>query len=57
VLEGSFTITTDGDVLANNTEVGPITVATGKSLAWKVNTRTQAAPMALIKLAPAPIAP
>lgn len=57
VLEGTFTITTDGEILANNTEDGPATAATSQSLTWIVNTRTQAAPMALIKLAPASTTP
>lgn len=56
-LEGTFTLTTDGDILANNTEEGPATTATGRSLTWTVNTRTQAAPMALIKLIPTSAAP
>lgn len=56
-LEGTFTISTDGEILANNTDEGPVTVPSGHSLSWTVNSRTQAAPMALIKLAPASVAP
>lgn len=48
-LEGSFTVTTDGAVLANNTDEGPQVDAAGQKLNWAVNTRN-AAPTALIRL-------
>lgn len=51
-LDGTFTIRTDGEVLANNTDDGPQPDDTGKKLDWAVNVRSQAAPMALIRLAP-----
>jgi FtsP/CotA-like multicopper oxidase with cupredoxin domain len=50
VLDGRFTLTTDGEIVANNTDEGPQAVAGGKSLTWTINNRTQAAPMALINL-------
>ena len=52
-MDGSFTIHTDGAILANNTDEGP-QAEPGSShlLAWQANPRTQAAPMALIQLAP-----
>ncbi|WP_088310077.1 hypothetical protein [Novosphingobium sp. B 225] len=50
-MEGTFTFTTDAEILANNTDEGPITVTTGKKLEWKVTPRTTVAPTALIKLA------
>lgn len=51
VLDGSFAIVTDGEILANNTDDGPQTGATGtKRLAWKVTPRTASAPTALIRL-------
>ena len=49
-LDGSFTITTDGTILANNTDEGPAAAAGGQKLFWAVTTRSAAAPMALIKL-------
>jgi hypothetical protein len=49
-MEGTFRIVTDGRILANNTEEGPIAGAGGQVLEWKVNQRTAAAPMALIQL-------
>ena len=52
VLEGTFTLTTDGQILANNTDEGPVTDTTGSRLEWKVTPRTAAAPTALIKLVP-----
>lgn len=51
-LDGTFTIVTDGEILANNTDEGPVAGPGGQSLTWKVNKRTQAAPTALIRLAP-----
>ena len=51
VLDGSFAILTDGEILANNTDDGPQAAApTMRRLAWKVTPRTATAPTALIKL-------
>ena len=50
VIDGTFTITTDSEILANNTDEGPQTAATGKQLQWKVTPRSTAAPMALFRL-------
>ncbi|HWK42374.1 MAG TPA: hypothetical protein VNR60_10620 [Croceibacterium sp.] len=47
---GTFRIVTDGQVLANNTDEGPQPDRGGQVLEWTINQRTQAAPMALIKL-------
>lgn len=49
-INGTFTITTDGEILANNTDEGPAPVANGKSLGWTINVRTKAAPTALIRV-------
>ena len=51
-MEGTFTVVTDGEILANNTDEGPVAGPTGKTLTWKVNKRTQSPPTALIQLAP-----
>jgi len=52
VIDGTFTLHTDGVILANNTDEGPKEEpATGGSrLDWKIDTRTSTAPTALIKL-------
>ena len=50
VIDGAFMIRTDGTVLANNTDEGPQADPAGKRLDWVVNSRTQAAPTALIRL-------
>ena len=52
VADGTFTVRTDGQILANNTDEGPkAEPASGTSrLDWKVDARTSAAPTALIKL-------
>ena len=49
-LNGKFTITTNGAILANNTDEGPQAVTTGQQLSWTVTKRTTAAPTALIRL-------
>jgi len=48
--EGTFTITTDAAILANNTDEGPQADPAGKRLVWAVNARVPAAPTALLKL-------
>ncbi len=48
--EGTFTIITDGTVLANNTDEGPQASAQGQVLAWEINARSEQAPTALIDL-------
>ena len=49
--EGTFTIVTDGSILANNTDEGPEANPAGmQALTWNVTPRTEAAPTALIDL-------
>jgi len=51
VLDGSFAVLTDGEILANNTDDGPQAGAGGlRRLAWKVTPRTASAPTALVQL-------
>jgi hypothetical protein len=52
IAEGTFTLRTEGQILANNTDEGPqADPANGLTrLDWKVDVRTAAAPTALIKL-------
>jgi len=50
-MDGTFTIRTDGEILANNTDEGPQVATMGRALIWKVNARSAAAPTALIRLA------
>lgn len=49
-IDGTFRIVTDGQVLSNNTEDGPVAGPSGQVLEWKVTPRTTVAPMALIAL-------
>lgn len=49
-IDGSFSLTTDGQVLTNNTDAGARTVPAGQQLDWTVNVRSAAAPMALVRL-------
>jgi hypothetical protein len=50
-LDGTLTLTTDAEILANNTEEGPKADPAGKRLVWKMNIQNPAAPMALLQLA------
>ena len=45
---GTFTIVTDGRILANNTDEGPVETARGQTLVWEIDQRTEQAPTALI---------
>lgn len=49
--DGIFSIVTDAQILANNTDEGPKAGTGGQSLSWKVNPRTKAEPTALLKMA------
>ncbi len=50
-VDGTFAIITDGEILTNNTEDGPVTGADGfKRLEWRVTPRSDRAPEAVIKL-------
>jgi hypothetical protein len=51
--DGIFTIRTDGEILTNNTDDGPVADGGMRMLQWKVNTRRNRAPEALIMLDPA----
>lgn len=53
-MDGTFTVVTDGEILANNTDEGPAAGPGGQVLSWKVNKRTQSPPTALIRLTPSP---
>lgn len=48
--DGTFTVQTDGQILANNTDEGPKPAPGGQVLNWQVTPRTKAAPTALVKL-------
>ena len=48
--KGRFVLTTDGEVLTNNTEEGPVKATRGKVLSWAVDQRSVVAPEALVKL-------
>lgn len=50
VIDGRFTIRTDGAILANNTDEGPQADPAGRRLDWAVNLRSQGAPTALIRV-------
>ncbi len=47
---GTFTVTTEGEILTNNTADGPTQVAGGRRLVWEIDPQTEVAPEALIKL-------
>lgn len=51
-LDGVLTLTTDAEILANNTDEGPVAGPAGKRLEWKVSDRTTSAPTALVRINP-----
>ncbi len=48
--QGSFTVTTDGEILTNNTEDGAAKVPTGRQLMWEIGPDSEKVPEALVKL-------
>ena len=49
-LNGTLVLTTDGSILANNTDDGPSATANGQRLEWKISPRTTTPPTALVRL-------
>ncbi len=49
-VKGTFTLTTDANILANNTEEGPEEAGGMQILRWDIGPETYGAPMALLKL-------
>ncbi|MDD3799600.1 MAG: hypothetical protein PHE36_10535 [Novosphingobium sp.] len=49
-MAGTFTLTTDAAILANNTDEGPQAMAGGQKLEWTVGGRNRMPPMALVQL-------
>lgn len=50
-MDGTFTLTTDGEIVSQNQEDGARTSGTTKTIVWKVNSRTKDAPMAVLRVA------
>lgn len=50
-VDGRFTLTTDAEILANNTDEGPKADPLGKRLVWTITVREKSGPMALLQLA------
>lgn len=50
VIDGTFRIVTNGRILANNTDEGPSTAASGQALEWTISPRTAQPPTALVDM-------
>ncbi|MGE4430083.1 MAG: hypothetical protein AB7E05_04990 [Sphingobium sp.] len=50
--EGSFTLTTNAEIVSQNQEDGAVSTPQGKQIVWKITPTTSIAPMAVLKLAP-----
>ncbi len=48
--KGVFTVTTDGEILTNNTENGPAKVPAGRALSWSIDSSSEKVPEALIRV-------
>lgn len=53
-MEGSFTFTTDAELVSQNNEEGATTVGKDKTVTWKVDSTTDDAPMASVRVKPLP---
>lgn len=51
-LDGSFTLTTDAEIVSQNNEGGASATGGKRSITWKATPLTKDAPMAVLKLAP-----
>ncbi|MEP0191332.1 MAG: hypothetical protein ABJP70_11985 [Erythrobacter sp.] len=49
-IDGTFTIVTDGEIRANNTDEGPSSKDGRQELTWEINSRTTVSPSALIAM-------
>lgn len=52
--DGVFTLDTDAEIVSQNSEEAAVVAGNRRSVAWTVTPITKAAPMAVLKLAPAP---
>jgi hypothetical protein len=50
-LDGTFTLSTDAEIVSQNNEDGAKTEGTRKTISWRATPLTKAAPMAVLKLA------
>lgn len=50
-LKGSFTLTTDAEIVSQNQEDGAVAIAGGRKIVWSVDALTTEAPMAVLKVA------
>lgn len=48
--KGVFTVTTDGEILTNNTENGPVAAPGGRRLTWEIGPASERVPEALIRV-------
>jgi len=48
--EGRFTVTTDGEILTNNSEDGPTATTVGRQVHWDVGAGSTKIPEMLVKL-------
>lgn len=48
--KGVFTVTTDGEILTNNTEDGPIKAPNGRAMSWSIDSSSDKVPEALIRV-------
>lgn len=49
-LQGTFTLTTDAELVSQNNEEGAVTTGKDKTITWKTDTKTSDAPMASIRV-------
>lgn len=52
-MDGSFTLTTDAEIVSQNNESGAVAVAGGRKIVWKATPLSKDEPTAVLRLAPA----
>lgn len=50
--EGTFTFTTDAELVSQNNEEGAVTIGSNKTVSWKIDMATDDAPMASVRVKP-----
>jgi hypothetical protein len=50
-MDGTFTLTTDAEIVSQNQEDGARTSGTTKTIVWRVTNRSKDAPMAVLRVA------
>jgi hypothetical protein len=51
-LDGTFTLTTNAEIVSQNNENGSVATTNGRQIVWKATPLTKDEPMAVLRVAP-----